>query len=222
MTGSTYILYTDDSGDETESLYTAVLIPLELWSLYLGRWLKFRQWLYTKHKVPARYELHAFEWVMAKDTPVPELSNDAPINVSRALRHEITIKALKTIGAMWDLRVITCRHSGPVKADAYRALIASLDSQLVLNDSWAVVVTDGDPKNPDPHVRQAHRDLDIKTRRVIEDGWLQSSDSSQLIQMADLAAYCAFQGHKRAADRKFMWDWYAEHLHHLEWQCSCP
>ena len=51
MTGSTYILYADDSGDETESLYTAVLVPLELWALYLDKWLKFRRWLYTKHKV---------------------------------------------------------------------------------------------------------------------------------------------------------------------------
>lgn len=72
----------------------------ELWSTYLGQWLRFRQWLYNKHAVPARYDPHSFEWVMAKDNPVPTLSEDAPINKSKALRQELTKKALLTLSQM--------------------------------------------------------------------------------------------------------------------------
>lgn len=123
---------------------------------------------------------------------------------------------------MSQLAVVTCRHAGPDKAAAYRTLIEIVDAELAYRGDHAVVITDGDPSNPDPHVRQAYRDLDIRTRRIIEDGWTQPAHASQLIQMVDLVAHCAFQAHRRRHGRQFMWDWYATHLHPLAWNCACP
>ena len=222
MTGTTYLLYADDSGDEHDSFYTAVLIPIPLWPVYLARWLRFRQWLYQQHAVPARYELHAYQWIPAKGPrPVPD-TPQALINTSTGLRRDITVKALKTIAGMQDLGVLTCRHPGAVKADAYRAMITAVDTALAVRGDWAIVVTDGDPSNPDPHIHRAHRDLDIRTRRIVEDGWIQPAHASQLIQIADLAVHCAFQAHRHTPNRDFMWDWYATYLHAHEWDCACP
>lgn len=216
------MLYADDSGDHADSFYSSLLIPIPLWSAYLGRWLRFRRWLYQKHAVPARYELHAYEWIPARgQPPVPEVP-EAPINRSTGLRREIAVKALQTISTMSDLVVVTCRTPGAAKADAYRAMIASVDAELQQRDSWAIVVTDGDPSNPDPHVQRTHRDLDIRSRRIVEDGWSQPAHGSQLIQMADLVVNCAFQAHRRVASRELMWSWYTEHIHQLEWTCACP
>ncbi len=51
-------------------------LPLDLWTEYLGRWLSFRHWLYSKHDIPASFELHAQAWLAvepAKQTPTEQL-----------------------------------------------------------------------------------------------------------------------------------------------------
>ena len=58
-----------------------------------------------------------------------------------------------------------------------------------LSELWTTAV-----RNAAPY-RKVHRDLELTTRRVIEDVIMQDSRYSQLIQAADLIAYGAFQRH---------------------------
>jgi len=59
-----YIAYVDDSGSENVGwLWTALVLPIDLWTEYLGRWLSFRRWLYRQYGVPAEFELHAQVWL---------------------------------------------------------------------------------------------------------------------------------------------------------------
>jgi len=215
-----YVVYVDDSGDHEYSLHTGLLFPQEWWTEYLRRWLQFRRTIYQQHGVPSRYELHSYEWVMGKGKPVGG-NPEAPVNRSVSLRREIAENALKTINSMLDLRVVTCRYPGPIKSEAYARFIQEISVQLIESDAHAVIVMDGDPINPDPHVRRAHRDLPVESRRVLEDGWIQNSAASQFIQMADLAAYSAHQAVVKNNARKFMWDWYETYLHPREWSCTC-
>ncbi|MFJ3438859.1 hypothetical protein ACIPMU_35645 [Streptomyces cyaneofuscatus] len=69
---TSYLIYTDDSGDRDSSFYTAMLVPVERWSKVLREWLKFRKWLYNKHQVPADSELHTYEWLQGKGISVEE------------------------------------------------------------------------------------------------------------------------------------------------------
>ncbi len=64
----------------------------------------------------------------------------------------------------------------------------------------------------DSSYRSGHRQLEIKSRRIIEDPLMQSSRHSQPIQMADLVAHAAFQHLHEDPERRFMWDWYPELL----------
>lgn len=218
-----YLMYADDSGDqEIGSFYSALLVPVPLWNVYLGQWLKFRRWLYTQHQVPARFELHAYQWIAVKGPYPVESDPDAVINTSVGLRRATAFKALQTIGSMRDLAVVTgVPTPGLTTAEAYRALLTAVDTELGRRDAWALAVTDGDPSNPSPELHRAHRDLDLKTRRIVEDGWPQPAHMSQLVQMADLVAHCAFQHRRRADGRSFMWDWYPDQIHALEWSCVC-
>ncbi len=222
MAGDTYLLYTDDSGEGSVSFYSALLMPIAGWTVALDQWLKYRRWLHKAHGVPASFELHAYEWIPGKGPdPVPS-KPQAPINRVKGLRQEVAKKGLQTIKAMHDVGVVTCRHPSGVRADAYERLLELVDSELRRRDAWAVVVVDGDPKNPDPHVRDAHRGLKLKDRRIVEDGWVQNAEVSQFIQMADLVVHSAFQADRRLPARMFMWDWYAAYVHDREWICSCP
>lgn len=93
--------------------------------------------MYRKHQVPSRYELHAYQWIPAKGPdPVPD-DPAAVINRSVGLRREIASKALKVIAGMDGLAVITCHHPGAVKSDAYRALVAAVDTELAARGDWA-------------------------------------------------------------------------------------
>lgn len=59
-----YLIYVDDSGNEDVGwIWTAIAHPLELWSDHLNRWLGFRRWLYTRHRVPADFEIHSQVWL---------------------------------------------------------------------------------------------------------------------------------------------------------------
>lgn len=93
---ATYLIYVDDSGDETDSFHTGIFVPVQQWSTYLARWLTYRKRLYTKHKVPSRWELHSSSWLMGKDMPVPGDPNNL-INTAKGLRHEWSQTALRTI-----------------------------------------------------------------------------------------------------------------------------
>ncbi|MBN9618339.1 MAG: hypothetical protein J0H43_01165, partial [Actinobacteria bacterium] len=172
----TYLMYVDESGDENSTFHSALLIPLPLWTTYLGQWLKFRRWLYTQHGVPARFELHAYTWLNVKESGAPDRPLPAPdnptaaINTSKSLRREITVKALKAIRSMNSMGILTCESASTDPATAYRAVVESVDKHLVDRDGWAITALDGDPGNPPPHLHRAHRDLDIGTRRIVEDG----------------------------------------------------
>lgn len=213
------MMYADDSGDEESSFFSAVLVPVDQWTRTLAKWLSYRAALYREHDVAASFELHAVSWVTGKDQPVK--ARPALINNSLGLRREWSRKALLCLQGMAGVRVLTCRVETAVKAEAYRAFVDRLDRVLFEEDSWGILVVDGKPTDPDPGVKRAHRGLPVRSRRIIEDGWVQDS-SSQLIQLADLVVHCAFQGHKRNPSREFMWDWYREYVHGLEWRCECP
>lgn len=64
-----YVVYVDDSGNqEAGVLWTALAIPLEMWSEYLGRWQGFRENLMNKHRLPSGFELHGHAWLSQRPT----------------------------------------------------------------------------------------------------------------------------------------------------------
>ena len=202
-----YLTYVDDSGNENiGTLWTGLAIPAELWTEYLRRWLEFRKWLFTQHRVPASFELHAQVWLSAhprehlkpKDLAILEESKPAVLDrgkSQRRLRGTIFEKGVKTIGTMTEARLFTVfseDSSGPAKVTLYDGLLCFLEEFLAVEGAHGQVVVDG-ALDSGGHMRTAHRALLINRRRVIEDATMRSSADSQLLQMADFCAYAAFQ-----------------------------
>ncbi|GAA2585221.1 hypothetical protein GCM10010435_74050 [Winogradskya consettensis] len=143
------------------------------------------------------------------------------INNVVGYRREWARKALQTIGSMPGIQVCTVAAETANKRDAYRHYLETLDRSLAAEGDVGIVVMDGSPRNPDPAASEEHRRLPLQTRAIVEDGWVQDSSVSQFIQVADLAAHCAFQNQAQQPDRSFMWDWYPDHLHDRERVCGC-
>lgn len=218
-----YMIYTDDSGDNESSLYTGLLIPVETWSRVKEEWLKFRAWLFDKYRVPADFEWHTYQWLGVRGEPVTD-DPEALINTSKNLRKELAEKAMKQVRRFNDFgtRVVTCETEGPNKAEAYAAMVNEVDNLLSKQDAYGQIIVDGGADGrPDRQVRAAHRNLNLSTTRIVEDGWLQPARDNQLVQVADLVAHCAYQAARKKPGRKFMWDWYGTYVHEMEWECRC-
>ncbi|NQX35943.1 DUF3800 domain-containing protein [Herbiconiux sp. VKM Ac-2851] len=69
-----------------------------------------------------------------------------------------------------------------------------------------------DGNGTDSSYTEAHRELELDTRHIIEDPTFYDSRRSQFVQMADLVAYSAFASLNRHEGNRFAWEWYAEHL----------
>jgi hypothetical protein len=204
-----YIAYVDDSGNEQLGLlWTAILIPFDLWTEYLRRWLGFRTNLYAKTGVPASYELHTQVWLspdplqeaaQALDSlrgpggQLPEILLSG--KAQRRERSRWYEKALLTIGTFTEARLLTVftpKHSGPAKVALYDELLCFIEEFLAPEKAHATLIVDG-AMDSGSHLRAAHRALLIKRRRIIEDAAMRRSADSQLLQMVDLCAYAAFQ-----------------------------
>lgn len=224
MTGSgascgqgTHMFYVDDSGSEESGwiVYSWVGCRTGGWRSGLRSWLDLRDDLAERLGIPARYEIHATKFARGEGNPS---ATDPGWNRRKSHRWQVMREALAVIGTHPALSVGTvCRRTtarrkefAVEKADVYRALVEHLDGRLRAGDDDGFVFMDGD--GTDPSYRQAHRGLDLERRRLLEDPLFQGSHHNQWIQMADITAWSAFQGLKRAPSMAYAWDWYDDHL----------
>jgi hypothetical protein len=103
---------------------------------------------------------------------------------------------LKVISTFADATLFTAYSPDTNKYDLYGDLIRWIDDTLQVDGEFGVVVLDG--LDQGMHYRARHRNLPIKSRRVLEDPMECPSHGSQLIQMVDLCAHAAFR-HVRAS-----------------------
>ncbi|GAA5037842.1 DUF3800 domain-containing protein [Actinopolymorpha pittospori] len=210
------LFYVDDSGAAATGwvVYSWIECRVDDWRAGLRKWLDLRKQLYAEHHIPPAYELHATKFVNGRGNP----STNTAWNRSKHLRGEVAELALSTIGECGELQVGTVyRHTetrgtayARQQAEVYRAMVDHLDRRLAATNGLGLLLVDGD--GTDPAYQAAHRDLKLATRHVIEDPLFQPAHRSQWIQMADFAAYCAYQSLLRIPAKNFSWDWYEAHL----------
>jgi hypothetical protein len=132
-----FVVYVDDSGNQDVGvLWTALAIPLDRWTEYLGRWQSFRRFL---------------SLITGDDGEVlPLLTRTAS---ARRARFETFEKGLKTIGTFTEARILTTFKAGRKgKISLYSDLLSFLESFLTRENALAVVIVDGghDSGGPPP------------------------------------------------------------------------
>lgn len=188
--------------------WVELLIPD--WREALRGWLDWRHDLYRSIGIPADYELHATKVVNGRGrptgTPWDEVKSHRTPVMRDALRVITTLPGLCT-GAVFQRSKpgVKYHHN---KADAYAKLVHYLDACLASADEFGMIIMDGD--GTDPSYRIAHRDLNLATRRLIEDPLFQGSHHSQWVQMADLVAYSAYMHLARIPTKEHTWNWYRD------------
>jgi hypothetical protein len=104
---------------------------------------------------------------------------------------QLCVDQLRQTAGLKICTVTTSESSGEARAALYGHLLATIDAWLAGQDAWGSVFVDGSPSARTLYYRDAHRALEIATRRILEDEVVRESSESQFIQMADIIAYCA-------------------------------
>jgi hypothetical protein len=210
------LFYVDDSGsvDTGYVVYSWIETTSQGWRHALRAWLNLRKDLYAKYQIPPSHELHATKFVPGRQNP----SLDPAFNRSKQARSDVMKRALTAIGSTGHMGVGTVfrrtRATGSAyhleRASLYAAFVRHLDTRLATDDELGLVFMDGD--DHDSVYRDAHRDLDLSTRRVVEDPLFQGSHRSQPVQMADLVAWTAYQSLLQHPGKQYAWSWYDKFL----------
>jgi hypothetical protein len=210
------IYYIDDSGSVDTGLivYGWAEVDIASWSTGLQCWLDFRKKLYSATGVPADYELHSTYFIGGRGEP----SGNPVWDRHKRNRSQVAQDALAVVASMPGTRVGAVYRQTTAKgrdyhrerAAVYEALLHLIDTDLTGADDHGIIVMDGN--GTDPSYQGGHRKLKLATRRIVEDPWFVGSDTSQPVQIADLVAYTAYQTVLRHPGKKFMWQWWTQHL----------
>jgi Protein of unknown function (DUF3800) len=200
------LFYVDDSGNESMTTFSAVSVPVAAWAPALDVWLDWRRHLQAAHGIDVQQRLHAVDWLAGRGRPSSD--PDAAINHRKTLRRREFASALDAIAAMPGVEIMTTCAQGSRRKPTYRALMETIDQRLRDADEYGLIVIDGD--NGD--LRTMHGELDIATRRIVEDPWMRDARESQGAQIADFVAHTAFQAIVRTPSRAFLWEWYKQRL----------
>jgi hypothetical protein len=200
------LFYVDDSGNETVTTFSAVSVPVQAWTAALDSWLGWRRHLHAAHGIDVRSRLHAADWLAGRGRPSSDPA--AAINRSKPIRWQEFVSALDAVAVMPGMEVMTTFVLGGHRKPAYRALMGWIDRRLREADDYGLIVVDGESGE----LRTMHRELDIATRRIVEDPWMRDARESQWPQVADFVAHTAFQAIVRTPSRAFMWEWYEQRL----------
>jgi hypothetical protein len=200
------LFYVDDSGNEMITTFSAVFVPVQEWTAALDSWLGWRRHLHSAHGIDVRARLHAADWLAGRGRPSSD--SEAAINCSKPIRWREFVSALDAVAAMPGVRVMTTVMSGDRRKPPYRALMRQIDQFLREADDHGLIILDGESGE----LRTMHRELDISSRRIVEDPWMRNARESQWPQVADFVAHTAFQAIVRAPNRAFLWEWYEQRL----------
>ncbi|MFT4280138.1 DUF3800 domain-containing protein [Microbacterium sp.] len=215
------VAYIDDSGHQQSGLvvYGWVHFSPSHWPVVLRRWLEIRKRLYREFGIHVETELHSTDYINGRRRVTDRAParyvhdgvtfwKDLGRDVARTLLEEISCLEGLTAGAVY--RRCDPHPTASDKVGVYRAMIGRWESELAARHEYAMLFVDGD--GSDANYRTAHRALKLDERRILEDPIMVQSSVSQLIQMADLVAWCAFVSIERHPAHRFAEAWYDRYI----------
>jgi hypothetical protein len=201
------LYYLDDSGSPDSGLQTFTWLALDpaCWQQAQQRWLGYRRSLARRYRILASTPLHATDLVSGRSQPSTDPDFDTRKHGAAIVR-----EGLDVIAALpWTSAGTAYRHGGDPSASKsalYRAVVEHLDADLHDDGSHGMIVMDG---APDERLIKTHRDHHrTRGRRLIEQPHFHLSRRHQWVQMADFAAWAAFQSLVRNPAKAHTWNWY--------------
>lgn len=207
MTTNFYLVYIDESYDETHYAYSAMFVPAFQWNEYFNKLVAWRREWLNNHQIPLDYELHATKFVGGR--------GEFPSSRDKNYRAGLFKEAIQRIENIDDgLKIINAITTNKKKHMVlFEYMLNRINNTLKYNQSYGVLICDeGNEKkltaivrkmkkeNPIPDrfdmygYNSAYRNLPLE--RIIEDPLFKTSKSSYFIQLSDFLAFSLLRNEK--------------------------
>ena len=198
-----YLIYVDESYDNTHFAYSALFIDAFNWNLYFSQLLDWRKTWFEKHQIPPDYELHATDFVGGR--------GKYPQNRDRVYRASLFHEAIGYIEKMkgvWVINAITADKKKHL--ELFERVLNRINRTLGAKNFIGVLICDEgnenklisivrrmQKKNMVPSCASlGYEPRDIPLKYVIEDPLFKTSQSSYFIQLADFLAFSLLRNEK--------------------------
>lgn len=196
-----YLIYIDESYDETHYAYSAIFINAFNWNEYFNHVIKWRKEWFDKHQIPLDYELHATKFVGGR--------GEHPANRDKTYRASLFHEAIGRIENMDNIKVINAITTNKKKhMELFEHMLNRINATLESNNSYGVLICDeGNENKLTSAVRKTKKvnyipngfsggGKNIPLDRIIEDPLFKTSKSSYFIQLSDFLAFSLLRNEK--------------------------
>ena len=203
MTNNMYLVYIDESFDETHYAYSAIFINAFNWNDIFKQLVDWRMTWFQDYNIPLDYELHATKFVGGRGLPVPR---------SKDIRADLFYKAIGFIEGISDIQIINAITPAKGKhLQLFEYMLNRINRTLQAKQAIGILICDeGNENKLTAKVRQMKKlnqipndfsyypggSRNIPLNNIIEDPLFKTSKSSYLIQLADFVAFSLLRNEK--------------------------
>lgn len=201
-----YLIYIDESYDETHYAYSALFINAFKWNEYFNSIINWRKDWFQNHQISLETEIHATDFIAGRGQPHH--------NRDKIYRSELFHEAIGRIENMHDVKVINAITNDKKKHMLlFDWMLTRINNTLKANNAYGVLICDEGNENkltsvvrtmkksnhiPDRVDFYGHNNAvrNLPLERIIEDPLFKTSKSSYFIQLVDMLAFSLLRNEK--------------------------
>lgn len=192
-----HICYIDDSGDDAARVFSALAVPVDLWSQCLNQFHEFRRTLKKREGIFVRVEFHATEFVAGRGRIADKV-------IPKGARCRIFGETVLEITKLPGVHLFNAAAPKNEEERIFERMLNRINRTMQAWDSKCILVSDEGKDytklirrmrvhNPIPSqfIRwpDGSMNKNVPLDRIIEDLFFRDSRRSYFIQMADFCAY---------------------------------
>lgn len=204
-----YLIYVDESYDETHYAYSAIFINAFRWNEYFNHLLEWRMDWFKKHQVALDTELHATNFIAGRGQPHH--------NRDKVYRADLFYEAIGRVEAMPDIKIINAiTENKKNHKTLFDWMLTRINNTLKAKNAFGILICDeGNENGLTSIVRKMKKENYVPDRldhygfnggqrnlpleRIIEDPLFKTSKSSYFIQLSDMVAFSLLRNEKPVA-----------------------
>ena len=197
-----YLIYVDESYDETHFVYSAIFIDAFNWNSHFSQLLDWRQTWLKKHQIPVDHELHATDFIGGR--------GQHPKNRDKAYRASLCYEAIGYIENMEGIQAINgITNNKKERLILFEYMLNRINRALEAKNSVGMLICDEGnenkltsivrkmkKRNPVPSAVLHHTTRNLPLKHIIEDPLFKTSKSSYFVQLADFLAFSLLRNEK--------------------------
>lgn len=201
-TQKVFLIYIDESYDDTHYAYSAIFVPIEEWNNIFQKVLLWRKGLHQNHGIDVNGEIHSTEFVGGRGQPIT--------NRDKNYRAKLFNSFLEMIEGLPSIKIINGITGNKLHHETlFKYIVTRINTNLKYENALGILICDAGNENKlVSMVRSLKKEnqiwsaysygthLSCPLDRIVEDPLFKTSKSSYFIQLADMVAFSLLRNEK--------------------------